>query len=63
MNQATTHYCPDCRFPSLRFLPNASAGAVVNYYHCDACGHSCKVSKDNVQLAPRSVTHQRPAAS
>ena len=47
--------CSECQHPS-RFLTASSAGAFVDYYRCDDCGHVFHVPKDHPEAVPVAVT-------
>ena len=47
--------CSNCQHPA-RFLTFPSAGAYVNYYRCDACGHVFHFPKGHPEAMPVAVT-------
>jgi hypothetical protein len=50
--------CPHCRSSQVRWLPETSQLAVVNYYRCDECGHVWCVSKEQPDGPPIDVTRK-----
>ena len=48
--------CPTCHAPAPRWLENSSAGADVDYFRCEICGHVWCLPKGEPNALPRTVT-------